>query len=54
VGSRHLRFQHWPDLEDRFAAPLLDKVDLHADATPGSGKHLGISHGTALSWPTSH
>lgn len=35
--------QHWPDLEDWFAAPL-DRLDLHADAAPGSGKHMGISH----------
>ncbi|MFE2245510.1 tyrosine-type recombinase/integrase [Streptomyces lavendulae] len=36
--------QHWPDLEDWFAAPLLDRLDLYADAPLGSGKHLGISH----------
>ncbi|MER6316436.1 tyrosine-type recombinase/integrase [Streptomyces sp. NPDC001581] len=36
--------QRWPDLEDWFAAPLLDRLDLHADGPPGSGKRLGTSH----------
>ena len=38
---------HWPDLEEWFAAPLLTRLDLRRDGTPGfapSGKRTGPSY----------